>query len=142
MVEPTPETAAQIAQQAVDFVRAKAGITLPYDPDCLPVLDTIIDNIKISGATEEEASGLLFALGCFLGEVLVRHGKGRWRRTEEMSMSKVCSFPIVVELLGRPDPTGCNPIGKVFKRFRNGPAESTSFFYNGLLSPQRTPQEN
>ncbi|MBI3662611.1 MAG: hypothetical protein HY234_06120 [Acidobacteria bacterium] len=62
----------------------------------MPILDTVIDKIKATGATEGEACGLLFSMGCFLGEVLVRQGHGQWRRTEELGMSTVCSFPMVV----------------------------------------------
>lgn len=31
-------------------------------------------------------------------------------------------------------------MGKVFKRFRNGPADSILFFYNAVLSSLKTPQ--
>lgn len=127
---PSPETAAQMAQEAVAYVERKLGAPLPWTPASLPAIDAVVDKIKETGATEQQAAGLLFALGCFVGEVFVRNAGGIWRRTEDLGMSKMCSFPIVVEL---PSVGGCNPIGKVFKRFRNGAGDSVAHFYHAML---------
>jgi hypothetical protein len=127
---PSPETAAQMAQEAAVYVERKLGVPLPWTPVSPPAIDAIVDKIKETGATEQQAAGLLFALGCFVGEVFVRNAGGIWRRTEDLGMSKMCSFPIVVEL---PSVGGCNPIGKVFKRFRNGAGDSVAHFYQATL---------
>ena len=102
----SPTTAAQLAEGSVAFVNDKFGFSLPYTPESLIVVDAIIDKIKATGATEQQASGLLSGLGCYVGEVLVRHGRASWRWAAEMGMSESCRFPVVLAL---PGPTGCDP---------------------------------
>src|SRR6266545_1772445 len=92
-VIPCPETAAKMAQEAVAYVERKLGAPLPWTPASLPAIDAVVDKIKETGATEQQAAGLLFALGCFVGEVFVRNAGGIWRRTEELGMSKVGGGP-------------------------------------------------
>ena len=44
-----------------------------------------------------------------------------------MGMGAVASAPIVI---GMPDGRGCNPVGKVYKRFTNGPEENIAWIYH------------
>jgi hypothetical protein len=78
-VRVSPTTASQVAEGSVAFVNDKFGFSLPYTPESLIVVDAIIDKIKATGATEQQASGLLSGLGCYVGEVLVKHAKASWR---------------------------------------------------------------
>lgn len=116
----------------MEFVQKKFGFDLPYTPESLIVVDAIVDKIKATGATEQQASGLLSGLGCYVGEVFVRHARGSWRWTAEMGMTRSCRFPVVVAL---PGATGCDVIGKVFQRFSSGAAESVALFYERALAP-------
>ena len=127
----SPTTAAKLAEGSVAFVSEKFGFTLPYTPESLIVVDAIIEKIKATGATEQQASGLLSGLGCYVGEVLVRHARGSWRWAAEMGMSRSCRVPVVLAL---PGPTGCNPIGRVFQRYSGGPADSLALFYETAVS--------
>jgi len=126
----SPSTAPQLAEGSVAFVEHKFGFRLPYTPESLILVDAIVDKIKATGATEEQASGLLSGLGCYVGEVFVRNAKASWRRTAEMRMSKRCRFPAVLAL---PGPTGCDPIGRVFQRFRCGPTDSVAMLYEAAV---------
>jgi hypothetical protein len=119
-VRVAPDTAPRIAEGSVAFVYKKFGFALPYTPESLIVVDAIVDKIKATGATEQQASGLLSGLGCYVGEVFVRHAKASWRWTAEMNMTGSCRFPIVLVLPGL---TGCDAIGKAFERFRGGSAD-------------------
>jgi hypothetical protein len=125
-VRVSPDAAPQLAEASVAFVHKKFGFTLPYTPESLLVVDAIVDKIKATGATEQQASGLLSGLGCYVGEVLVRHAKASWRWTAEMGMTQSCRFPVVLAL---PDVTGCDTIGQVFRRF-GGTGESVAQFYD------------
>lgn len=116
------------------FVQKKFGFALPYSPESLLVVDAIVDKIKETGATEQQASGLLAGLGCYVGEVLVKHARGSWRSTAEMGMTRSCRFPVVVAL---PGVTGCDAIGKVFERFSDGSKESLAALYERTVAPQR-----
>lgn len=98
------------------------------------MVDALVDKIKATGASEQQASGLLLGLGCYVGEVFVRHGRATWRLTAEMGMSKVCEFPMVVAL---PGAVGCNAIGQVFDRFRVGESASVATFYQTALEPSQ-----
>ena len=128
-----PNTAQRLAEESVAFVQKKFGFVLPYTPESLIVVDAIVDKIKATGATEQQASGLLSGLGCYVGEVFVKHAKASWRWTAEMGMAESCRFPIVVAL---PGVTGCDTIGKVFQRFRVGAAESVAQLYETALAPR------
>jgi hypothetical protein len=131
-VRVSTDSAQRLAAESVDFVRKKFGFALPYTPESLIVVDAIVDKIKTTGATERQASGLLSGLGCYVGEVFVRHAKASWRSTAEMGMSDTCRFPV---LLALPGVIGCDAIGQVFERFSGGAAESLASFYERVLSP-------
>lgn len=122
----SPSTVLRCAEESVVFVQKKFGFALPYSPESLLVVDAIVDKIKATGATEQQASGLLAGLGCYVGEVLVRHARGSWRSTAEMGMTRSCRFPVVVAL---PGVTGCDAIGQVFERFSDGSKESLTVLY-------------
>jgi hypothetical protein len=127
----SPGTAPTLAGESVKFVQRKFGFALPYTPESLIVVDAIVDKIKATGATEQEASGLLAGLGCYVGEVFVRHAKASWRWTTEMGMAASCRFPVVVAL---PGVTGCDTIGCVFQRFNGGVEASVASFYGSALA--------
>jgi hypothetical protein len=122
----SPKTAPYLAEGSVAFVYKKFGFALPYTPASLILVDAIVDKIKATGATEQQASGVLSGLGCYVGEVFVRHAKASWRWTAEMGMPSSCRFPVVVAL---PGVIGCDAIGKVFERFGDGAAESVALLY-------------
>jgi hypothetical protein len=126
----SPQTAAQVAEASVDFVQKKFGFALPYTPESLIVVDAIVDKIKATGASEQQASGLLGGLGCYVGEVFVRHAKASWRWTTEMKMTDSCRFPVVVAL---PGVTGCDTIGRVFQRFSGEAADGVALLYASAL---------
>jgi len=115
-----------LAEGSVEFVYKKFGFALPYTPASLLVVDAIIDKIKATGATPQQASGLLVGLGCYVGEVFVRHAKASWRSTAEMGMTKSCRYPVVLVLPGL---STCDAIGQVFRRFDGRIPESLALFY-------------
>ena len=94
------QTAPQIAQGAVALVKKKFGFQLNYDPPSLIVIDLLVDKIKETGASEHQASGLLLGLGCYVGEVFVRHARASWRETAQMGMTRTCAYPIILALPG------------------------------------------
>jgi hypothetical protein len=130
----SPSTAQQLAEGSVVFVEQKFGFKLLYTPESLILVDAIVDKIRETGATEQQASGLLSGLGCYVGEVFVRNAKASWRGTAEMGMSRSCRFPAVLAL---PGPTGCDPIGRVFQRFNGGPTDSVALLYETAVPPVR-----
>jgi hypothetical protein len=122
----SPSTAPQLAEGSVAFVEQKFGFKLPYTPGSLILVDALIDKIKATGATEQQASGLLSGLGCYVGEVFVRNARASWRSAAEMGMTRSCRFPAVIAL---PGPAGCDPIGRVFERFESGSTGGVARLY-------------
>jgi hypothetical protein len=129
-VTPSPETAAQIAAIVVPFVRDNYGITLHYTPASLGQLDSVVDDLR-RDQRFEEVQPLLFAMGCYVGEVLVRHARAAWRRSAEIRMAAVLSSPIVIQLR---DGRGCNPVAKAYRRFQNGTDDSLAAFYRANVN--------
>lgn len=104
------------------------------------MVDAVVDKVRETGATEQQASGILSGLGCYAGEVLVRHARASWRRAAEMGMSHACRFPIVLAL---PGPTACDPIGSVFQRFGGGTSDSVALLYDTVTArPAASPRHS
>ncbi len=125
---PSAANAAEIAAMAVPVVAENYGVTLDYGAASLAQLDAIIDDLR-RDQRFEALQPLLFSLGCYVGEVLVRHAGGRWRSTEDLGMGKVASSPVAIEM---PDGRGCNPVGRVYKRFQKGRTDGLAAFYQAM----------
>jgi hypothetical protein len=128
----TPTTAPRIAEGAVAFVRAKFAFELIYTPESLLFVDAVVDKIRETGATEEQASSVLAGLGCYAGEVLVRHARASWRLPAEMGLRGSRSA-VVLALPGEP-PSACDPIGGVFQRF-GGVANGVTSLWEAPRTP-------
>jgi hypothetical protein len=134
LLKVSPSTATAVAAGSVAFVEKRFGFALPYTPESLIVVDAIVDKIKATGATEQQASALLSGLGCYVGEVFVRNAKASWRWAAEMQMSAPCRCAVV---LAMPDVTACDAIGTVFARFGGGEAsESAALLYARMAAPR------
>jgi hypothetical protein len=123
---PSPENAAEIAAMVVPFVEKNYGVTLDYGVESLRQVDGVLDDLR-RDQSFENLQPLLFAMGCYVGEVMVRHAGGFWRATEELGMGEVASSPIGIWV---PDGRGCNPVGQVYRRFQNGPEDSLARFFH------------
>jgi hypothetical protein len=127
---PSPANAAEIAAMALPVVEQNYGLKLDYSPASLEPLDSIVDDLR-RDQRFESVQTLLFSMGCYLGEVLVRHAGGRWRTTQELGTGKVASSPIAVEM---PDGRGCNPVGRVYRRFQKGREDSLPGFFQAMAA--------
>jgi len=132
---PSAANAAEIAALALPFAEQNYGVQLDYGEESLRKLDTIIDDLR-RDQRFEALQTLLFSMGCYVGEVLVRQAGGRWRSTEELGMGALASSPIAVEM---PDGRGCNPVGKVYGRFQRGREDSLSAFFAAMTGSPSAP---
>lgn len=131
---PSPETAAEIAAMVPPFFEENYGVVLDYGVESLRQVDGVIEDLR-RDQRFETLQPLLFAMGCYVGEVMVRHAGASWRTTAEMGMGEVASTPIVIRVA---DGRGCNPVGRVYKRFQNGTGDSLASFYHVMT---RVPPE-
>jgi uncharacterized protein DUF6278 len=125
---PSPSNAAEIAGMAVPVVQQNYGVELDYSPVSLKKLDAIVDDLR-RDQRFESVQTLLFSMGCYVGEVLVRHAGGRWRTAEELGMGNGAISPIAVEM---PGGRGCSPVARVYRRFQKGREDSLPAFYQAL----------
>jgi hypothetical protein len=122
----TPETAADHAELAVRLASEQHDVELDFSRKSLENLDALVDTLREDGLTGEEAAEALFVLGCYLGEVLVRGLQGRWLATPLSPLKDVSPWPMVV---GLPDGSTWDAIGKVFRRLELGDSEYLPAFY-------------
>jgi len=124
-LSPSPGNAAEIAEMVVPWVQQNYGAALDYSVTSLGQLDGIIDDLR-RDQKFEALQTLLFSMGCYVGEVLVRHAGARWCTTQELGVGDMASSPIVIAM---PDGRGCNPVAKVYKRFQNGRVDNVAGYY-------------
>lgn len=130
---PTPEAAPKHAELCVSMARSVSGVELDYSVESLEVLDGIIEGLRREGVVEEQMGETLFAFGCYLGEVFVRQAGGRWCLAEGTPMEGVTGFPLIIQLGSS---SYCNPIGKAFKRLREGNEHNLPYFFRVFTSEQ------
>ena len=123
---PTPEHAPTHAADIVKLAKLIHGVDLDYSPASLENIDQILQQFSDGGSTVADLGETLFAIGCYVGEVLVRHLQGIWRNTSDTALASVGGFPIVVEL---PNQRLANPIHRVFSRLEKGDVDSIARYY-------------
>ena len=132
---PTPEAAPQHAALAVSAAQLIQDIELDYSIESLELLDGLLERLHQDGVAVDQVAEVLFACGCYVGEVFVRHAGAAWCPTEGTSMEGVTGFPLLIQLGPQ---RYCNPVGKVFKRLVEGGEHGLVPFY-ALFSRREAP---
>ena len=127
---PSAANAAEIAALAVPFAEQNYGLALDYSVASLGHVDGIIEDLR-RDQRFEVLQPVLFSLGCYVGEVLVRHAGGRWRRADELGAGTAAVSPIAVEM---PDGRSCSPVGRVYRRFQRGRDHGVVSFFSSLAA--------
>jgi hypothetical protein len=122
----SPDNAADHARIAVSLAREQYDADLDFSRGSLEVVDTWIDSLREEGIDGEGAAETLFVLGCYLGEVMVRHLRGAWVATARSPLRGVSPWPMVVAL---PDGSAWDAIGKAYKRLELGDSEYLPAFF-------------
>ncbi|MEU5348055.1 MULTISPECIES: hypothetical protein [unclassified Streptomyces] len=118
----------RMRRHAAEFVRdvtARSRLPLDYSVASLRVVDFIIDGLRKSGRDRAAVGHVLFGLGAYAGEVLVRRAGAVWVEFDE-GQRELFGRPVGVRM---PDGRVWNPLGKVVKRFEAGERESLRTFY-------------
>jgi len=116
----TPESALDHAQLAVKMARQEFEVRLDYSAASLEHVDNQIDSLREEGLTGEDVAEVLFVLGCYLGQVMARHLRGRWVATARSPLADISPWPMVIVL---PGGSAWDPIGKAYKRLELGDSE-------------------
>lgn len=121
----TPESALGLAAVAVQVAARVHRVELDYSPASLGKLDALVHALRASGGSQDSLRKTLLVLGCYFGEVLVRHQGFAWDTptATERGLSG-SSFG-----LRAPDGGFWNPIGRLHKLAANGAEDSTAAMY-------------
>ncbi|MFI7386608.1 hypothetical protein [Streptomyces sp. NPDC049813] len=132
LLEPAsaPRLAADVVAAASDISDAE----LDYSPDSIGLVEEIVDGFRSDGVTGGEVAESLVSFGCYVGEVLIRHGGGAWRHTPGGART----VPLVVEV---PGAGRCSPIDWVFRRLEQGPGVSILALYAQAGQGESRPAE-
>jgi hypothetical protein len=122
----SPENARDHAQIAADLAREEFDAELDFSPPSLEVVDAQVDSLREEGLDAEAAAEVLFVLGCYLGEVMVRHLGGAWVATARSPLRGVSPWPMVVAL---GDGSAWDAIGKAYRRLELGDSEHLPAFF-------------
>ncbi|MFC5213492.1 hypothetical protein [Streptomyces coerulescens] len=107
-------------------VTARNRLPLDYSVASLRVVDFLIDGLRKGGAGREQVREMLFGLGAYVGEVLVRRAGAVWVDFDA-DQREYFGQPVGVRMS---DGRVWNPLGKVGNRFElGGPGESLQTFY-------------
>lgn len=120
-----PDKAKVLAEIAVTVAEKANGQRLDYSPESLKAVDQLVLGFRKEGNTPQTMRRTLLALGCYVGEVMVRNLGYKWDNPSEKEMA--LGFD-VTGIRGK-DGGLSNPIGKVYKLIQNGEEDSVVFFY-------------
>ncbi|WP_241473877.1 hypothetical protein [Mycolicibacterium neoaurum] len=132
---PDPEHAAEHAQRVVVAAQSISRVVLDFSPASLRDVDAILDDFAESGSNA--VAETVFAFGCYIGEVLVRHSGYHWVATPAGLSATLGPLTVYRESTG----ARVNPISKAFKRVDYGPVDDLMYFYdiftrNGVSGPE------
>lgn len=125
---PTPEHMADHAAVAVEAAAGVEGVALNYEVSSLASLDAILEQFHDDATDPDSIASTLFTFGAYIGEVIVREASGSWTMVEP-GHPLDGGWPIIELPGGRL----VNPVGKAFKRVRNGEVDSIPYFYRALV---------
>jgi hypothetical protein len=110
----------------VGRVTVRNRLPLDYSVASLRVVDFLVDGLRRDGAEAARVGGVLFGVGAYVGEVLVRRAGATWIDFDA-DQRAYFGQPVGVRM---PDGRVWNPLGKVRNCFEAGSSqESLRTFY-------------
>jgi hypothetical protein len=119
----------------VNEMSERSRLPLDYTVTSLRLVDLVIDGLRRDRPGRAGVDRFLRGLGAYTGEVMVRRAGARWVDLDD-GQREMFGQPVGVRM---PDGRVWNPLGKVVKRFEDGPGESVERFYL-LLHGRRPPR--
>jgi hypothetical protein len=136
--EIVPKNATRFAERIVATLKETDEIHLDFSVASLKEVDRILEDYSsYDGVTPQTIAVTLFELGCYVGEVIVRHNPGaRWGKLRKDQSESSLDSGLVVQM---PKGTVVNPIGKAEKRLVNGEGDSIDHFYKEIVKIDQQP---
>lgn len=102
---PTAISAPRFAEDVAAWVRTRFSLELDYSIESLAKVDVLLDKMCSEHVPIDDKVGeTLWCLGCYVGEVFVRHANAEWTDRDQLPPVVACGE------------TRINPIGKVVRR--------------------------
>jgi hypothetical protein len=131
--DPTDAETAEVMRDLAEGFRtgsAAEGVALGWESAEAGRLDGICDAFLASDPPAEYRHSMVMSMGAYLGELLVRHGDGRWAFDQAMGAA-------VVEM---PNGLIAHPHNKVAKRLEFGAEHNLfQFYWYGLTKEEAPP---
>jgi hypothetical protein len=96
-------------------------VALDYSVESLQRLDQFISEHFEPPGGKVVGDSLAVGIGCYLGEVIIRHLGGHWNKDGEPAVEGIGPLETVF------------PLEKVKSRFRNGKQDSLAWYYHALV---------
>ncbi|MEE1756177.1 hypothetical protein [Streptomyces sp. SP18CS02] len=100
-------------------------LPLDYTAASLRLVDLVVDGLRRDQPERTRIEPVLWGLGAYTGEVMVRRVGGRWIDFDA-GQRALFGQPVGIRM---PDGRYWNPVGKVINRFEDGSEESVQRFY-------------
>lgn len=110
---------------AADIDKAALG----YDEAGLHEVDRILGQFHDEGAPPDAVATITFLFGAYIGEVIRRVDGGKWTHVPDGHPLGGSDYPMMT----LPGGSMVNPVGKAFKRVRNGAEDNVPYFYRVLV---------
>lgn len=115
---------AKKASQWIQKAMSSSGYRLDYTINSFKEIDrfyeehTLNGKPKSGGLLSEDLGSRLFAIGSYIGDVLVREARGKWKGDDKDKQAEI-NIEVVL-----PDGTICWPVQRAMKRLQNGTEDS------------------
>ena len=96
---------------------ARQGIAIDYSAESLGYWDSVLDSLRASGVQVEQVAEVLFGIGTYLGEVILRTFGGTWVSSAGTPLAKSAPLPIVLSL---PEGVFVDAVAQPFLALRDG----------------------
>jgi hypothetical protein len=134
---PTAENAARHAQAIVDAMKENEGIALDFTPNSIRELDGVLMKFHQKGLTIERIPSILFRIGCYVGEVILRKlPESQWVNPTDVTPpldQNLFPFIVIKHSCG----SIWAPVNKAFAVLDDPNSNSLSFSFNSELASRQ-----
>jgi hypothetical protein len=129
-----PEHVPAIVELILDDLKVLQDFELDYSPASLRVVNELILQWRGNGEPPDRISIVVFLLGMYLGEVIIRNVGGKWLATESLAEGIASSAGGAPFLLELPSGRICNPINRALRLMLTGSDADLVSFYEWVLT--------
>lgn len=124
MVSVNPEQQCSYQQEAGSFLAIMGDMApqtcLDYSVESLQRLEQFISEHFDPPGSKFVSESLPLGIGCYLGEVIIRHLGGHWNEDGQPEINEVGAIQVIY------------PIEKAQQRFKNGRQDSLAWYYHSI----------